>query len=105
MNFWALPKYHFYEFYFFYRFILQTGVRGDFYNKEAYVQEVAANMIRAVSNLISEDKRMAWMDLRLQIRMKLVNNLLLALEEMAFLLADVTETPELLEEASDNICK
>ena len=37
--------------------------------------------------------------------MKLVNNLLLALEEMAFLLADVTETPELLEEASDNICK
>ena len=93
-------------FYFlFYRFILQTGVRGDFYNKEAYVQEVAANMIRAVSNLISEDKRMAWMDLRLQIRMKLVNNLLLALEEMAFLLADVTETPELLEEASDNICK
>ena len=69
------------------------------------MQEVAANMIRAVSNLISEDKRMAWMDLRLQIRMKLVNNLLLALEEMAFLLADVTETPELLEEASDNICK
>ena len=37
--------------------------------------------------------------------MKLVNNLLLALEEMAFLLSDVIETPKLLEEASDNICK
>ena len=50
-------------------------------------------------------KRMAWMDLRIQVRMKLANNLLLALEEIAFLLADVTETPELLEEASENICK
>ena len=87
------------------RFILQTGLRDHFYNKEAYVQEVTANMIRAVSNLISEEKRMAWMDLRLQIRMKLVNNLLLALEDLAFLLADVTETPELLEEAASNICK
>lgn len=87
------------------RFILQTGLRDHFYNKEAYVQEVTANMLRAVSNLISEEKRMAWLDLRLQIRMKLVNNLLLALEEMAFLMADVTETPELLEEASQNIRK
>ena len=62
------------------------------------MQEVAANMIRAVSNLISEDKRMAWMDLRLQIRMKLVNNLLLALEEIAFVLADVTESSIYLHE-------
>ena len=87
----------------FFRFILQTGVRGEFYNKEAYVQEVTANMIRAVSNLISEEKRMAWRDLRLAIRMKLMNGLLLAIEEMAFLLADVTQTPELLEEAAQNI--
>ena len=82
---------------------MQTGVRGQFYNKEAYVQEVTANMIRAVSNLISEEKRMAWRDLRLAIRMKLMNGLLLAIEEMAFLLADVTQNPELLEEAAQNI--
>ena len=82
---------------------MQTGVRGEFYNKEAYVQEVSANMIRAVSNLISPDKRMAWRDLRLAIRMKLMNGLLLAIEEMAFLLADVTQNPELLEEAAANI--
>ena len=84
---------------------MQTGLRDQYYNKEAFVQEVAANLIRAVSNLISEEKRMAWFDLRIQIRMKLVNNLLLALEEVAFLLADVSDTPELLEEASENICK
>ena len=60
-------------------------------------------MIRAVSNLISPDKRMAWRDLRLAIRMKLMNGLLLAIEEMAFLLADVTQNPELLEEAAANI--
>ena len=82
---------------------MQTGVRGEFYNKEAYVQEVSANMIRAVSNLISPERRMAWRDLRLAIRMKLMNGLLLAIEEMAFLLADVTQTPELLEEAATNI--
>jgi hypothetical protein len=89
------------------RFILQTGLRGQrlFYNKAAYVQEVTANVIRTVSNLIGEDKRLAWMDLRLPVRMKLVNNMLLAVEEVAFLLAEVTETPELLEEAADNVCE
>ena len=43
------------------RFILQTGLRGQggsargqIYNKEAFVQEVTANIIRTVSNLIGE---------------------------------------------------
>ena len=89
------------------RFILQTGLRGQsiFYNKEAYVQEVTANVIRTVSNLISEDARPAWLDLKKPLRMKMVNNMLLALEEVAFLLADVTETPELLEESAENLRK
>lgn len=85
------------------RFILQTGLRDHLYNKEAFVQEVAANIIRAASNLIGEDKRMAWLDLRLPVRMKLINNMLLAVEEVAFLLAEVTDTPELLEEAAENL--
>ena len=93
------------------RFILQTGLRGQgsargqIYNKEAFVQEVTANIIRTVSNLIGEDKSLAWMDLRVPLRMKLMNHLLLALEEVAFMLAEVTSTPELLEEASENLCK
>ena len=95
------------------RFILQTGLhgrggghaRGQIYNKEAFVQEVAANVIRTVSNLIADDKVLAWMDLKVPLRMKMMNHLLLALEEVAFMLAEVTETPELLEEASENLCK
>ena len=89
------------------RFILQTGLRGrgQIYNKEAFVQEVTANIIRTVSNLISDGKSLAWMDLKVSLRMKLMNHLLLALEEVAFMLAEVTDTPELLEEASENLRK
>ena len=90
------------------RFILQTGLhrgrdRGQIYNKEAFVQEVAANIIRTVSNLMSENKSMAWLDLKVPLRMKLINHLLLALEEVAFMLAEVTETPEFLEEVAENL--
>ena len=92
------------------RFILQTGLhrgrdRGQIYNKEAFVQEVAANIIRTVSNLMSENKSMAWLDLKVPLRMKLINHLLLALEEVAFMLAEVTETPEFLEEVAENLGK
>ena len=90
------------------RFILQTGLhrgrdRGQIYNKEAFVQEVAANIIRTVSNLMSENKSMAWLDLKVPLRMKLINHLLLALEEVAFMLAEVTNTPEFLEEVAENL--
>ena len=62
--------------------ILQTGLhgrggghaRGQIYNKEAFVQEVAANVIRTVSNLIADDKVLAWMDLKVPLRMKMMNH-------------------------------
>ncbi len=66
---------------------------------------MTANIIRTVSNLLSEDARPAWLDLKKPLRMKMVNNMLLALEEVAFLLAEVTENPELLEESAENLRK
>ncbi len=60
-------------------------------------------MIRAASNLLAAAE--AWEDLRQLQRIKVANLLLLALEENAFLLAEVIEEEEYLEEAAKEIGK
>ena len=74
-------------------------------NKKPYMQDFFQNIVRSVSNLIAKDMMPSWMDLEVDRRMNIVTNLLSALDESAFLLADVINNPEILEEASPNIGK
>ena len=86
------------------QYLLQTQA-DSFYNKESYVQQVFQNVLRAASNLLSAENRAMWFDLHPSQRMKTATALLLALEENAFLLAEVIKTPEIIQETSKNISK
>ena len=77
----------------------------SFYKKEDYVQEVLLNIVRAGSNLLDHKNKEAWDDLQQGHQLKIASSLLLALEENAFLFADVTNQPEILMESSYNIRK
>ena len=76
-----------------------------FYKKEAFIQEVLLNIVRAGSNLLEDKNKEAWQDLNLTQQMKVCSSLLLAMEENAFLFAEVTNKPEILMESSYNVCK
>ena len=76
-----------------------------FYKKEAFIQEVLLNIVRAGSNLLEDKNKDAWQDLNLTQQMKVCSSLLLAMEENAFLFAEVTNKPEILMESSYNVCK
>ena len=86
------------------QYLLQTQ-SDSFYKKEAYIGDVFQNIVRSTSNVLSLAQRPAWRDLHASQQMKIATQLLLSLEENAFLLAEVTESPEYLEEASTEICK
>ena len=86
------------------QYLLQTQ-SDSFYNKESYVQQVFQNVLRSASNLLSEENRSVWLDLHPSSRMKTATALLLALEENAFLLAEVTNAPEIIQETSNSIGK
>ena len=86
------------------QYLLQTQSES-FYNKESYVQQVFQNVLRSASNLLAEDNRGVWFDLHPSQRMKTATALLLALEENAFLLAEVTNSPEIIQETSNSIGK
>ena len=86
------------------QYLLQTQSES-FYNKESYVQQVFQNVLRSASNLLSEENRQVWFDLHPSQRMKTATALLLALEENAFLLAEVTNSPEIIQETSNSIGK
>ena len=86
------------------QYLLQTQ-SDSFYNKESYVQQVFQNVLRSASNLLSDENRSIWLDLHPSQRMKTVTALLLALEENAFLLAEVTNAPEIIQETSNSIGK
>ena len=86
------------------QYLLQQ--RSDkFYKKEAFIQEVLLNIVRSASNLLDVKNRDAWNDLEVATQMKVASSLLLAVEENAFLFAEVTNKPEILMESSYNICK
>ena len=71
---------------------------GAFHNKESHVRQVVQDILRAASNILEVSNRQAWWDLMPEARKKVVTNLLLALEENAFLLAGVMNEPtEILE--------
>ena len=56
------------------------------------------DVLRAATNILEESNRRAWWDLSAQTRLKVATNLLLALEDNAFLLAGVVNEPsEILE--------
>ena len=71
---------------------------GSFHNKEIHVKQVVQDVLRAATNILEESNRRAWWDLSAQTRLKVATNLLLALEDNAFLLAGVVNEPsEILE--------
>ena len=85
------------------QYLLQTQAES-FYNKEYYVQEVVQNILRSAASLMQgEEKVGIWMTIPARQRSVLVTHLLQTMEENAFLLADVTEKPEILEEVATNI--
>lgn len=86
------------------QYLLQSQ-SSSFYKKEAYIQEVFQNILRSASNLLARHQMPAWKDLPASKRSKMVTDILLSLEENAFLLADVTLEEQVLEEASEEIGK
>jgi len=76
---------------------------NKFYKKEAFIQEVLLNIVRAGSNLLEDRNKEAWQDLDLAQQMKICSSLLLAMEENAFLFAEVTNKPQILMESSYNV--
>ena len=86
------------------QYLLQQR-EDKFYKKEAFIQEVLLNIVRAASNLLDVKNREAWSDLEVAAQMKVASSLLLAVEENAFLFAEVTNQQEILMESSYNICK
>ena len=86
------------------QYLLQT--QGDtFYNKGIYIQEVLLNMVRAASNLLDPANRSAWKDLPRDRQGKAAAAIIQALEDNAFLFAEVENKEEILMEAAKNICK
>ena len=86
------------------QYLLQQR-EDKFYKKEAFIQEVLLNIVRAASNLLDAKNREAWSDLEVAAQMKVASSLLLAVEENAFLFAEVTNQQEILMESSYNIRK
>ena len=84
------------------QYLLQQR-EDKFYKKEAFIQEVLLNIVRSASNMLDIKNREAWHDLEIAAQMKVVSALLLAVEENAFLFAEVTNQPEILMESSYNI--
>ena len=71
---------------------------GSFHNKEAHVKQVVQDVLRAATHILEDSNRKAWFDLSGPTRLKVATDLLLALEENAFLLAGVVNEPsEILE--------
>ena len=86
------------------QYLLQQR-EDNFYKKEAFIQEVLLNIVRAASNLLDVKNKEAWGDLEPAQQMKTASSLLLAMEENAALFAEVTTKPEILMESSYNICE
>ena len=84
------------------QYLFQTASE-PIYNRKSYIHQTFQDMLRAISNLLGSDKFKSWMELPDDRRMNLITNLLVALDENAFLLADVIDVPEILEEAASNI--
>ena len=60
---------------------------------------------RSVSNILEPSNRQAWLDLSSDARKKVATELLLGLDENAFLLAGVMNEPDVFMESSDILSK
>ena len=83
---------------------LQHG-RSSFHNKESHIRQVLQNVLRSASNILEMSNRQAWDDLSRESRMKVATELLLALDENAFLLAGVMNEPDVFLESSEILSK
>ena len=62
-------------------------------------------IFRSVSNILEPSNRQAWLDLSSDARKKVATELLLGLDENAFLLAGVMNEPDVFMESSDILSK
>lgn len=79
----------------------QSSTNGAFHNKESYIRQVLQNVFRATNNILWDAQRQAWLDLGRDTQMKIGTQLILALEEFAFLLGGVLNQPDVVLESSD----
>ena len=84
------------------QYLLQTKAE-KFYNKESFLQEIFQNVLRTGSNLMANQSLPAWKDLSRSMRIKVASNLIQTLEEHAFLLLDVLDQPEVIQESTNEI--
>ena len=82
---------------------LQSG--RSFHNRESHVRQVVQDVLRSASNILEDSNRQAWMDLQPNRQKKVATNLLLALEENAFLLAGVIDEPTNILETQEIMSK
>eukprot|EP00095_Tigriopus_kingsejongensis_P000874 maker-scaffold389_size186684-snap-gene-0.27 protein:Tk00874 transcript:maker-scaffold389_size186684-snap-gene-0.27-mRNA-1 annotation:"conserved hypothetical protein" len=81
---------------------LQQPTRnGGLQNKESHIRQVVQNVFRSANNVLDPINRQAWYDLNPDGQMKVATQLLLSLEENAFLLANVMNDPNSVLESSD----
>ena len=82
---------------------------GNFHDKVNHIRQVLLNVLRSAANILEDNpdgrNRDAWRDLSLDSQMRVATSLMLALEENAFLLAGVTETPEEILETYETLSK
>jgi latrophilin 1 len=78
---------------------------GAFHNKESHVRQVLQNVLRSASNILETSNRQAWTDLTAEAQKKVATELLLGLDENAFLLAGVMNEPDVFLESSDILSK
>ena len=83
----------------------QSSRSGSFHNKESHIRQVLQNVFRSANNILEESQRQAWNDLNRDGQMKVATQLLLSLEENAFLLAGVMNEPDVVLESSDILSK
>ena len=70
-----------------------------------HIRSVLLNVLRSAANILEGGQRQAWTDLSADRQMKVATSLMLALEENAFLLAEVTEEPEEILETYETLSK
>jgi latrophilin 1 len=79
---------------------------ASFHDKVNHIRQVLLNVLRSTANILEDGpNREAWRDLSPDRQMKVATSLMLALEENAFLLAGVTETPEEILETYETLSK
>ena len=83
----------------------QSSRTGSFHNKESHIRQVLQNVLRSASNILEASNRQAWLDLSPDAQKKVATELLLGLDENAFLLAGVMNEPDVFLESSDILSK